>query len=186
MASKNEIDRKGMTELEACVLSLISLEGPCTAYSIRKQFEESLTSTWHASTGSIYPLIRRLTERDLLSHQDVESDGRGAKEIEATPAGRKAAQAWLKAVPDWVGEPAADPIRTRLNFIRLLAPGDRVPVVEKMMAATKASLSRVETNRDELAAEGRDFDALTIAGAQHMLRARLDWLEEVRAYYAGP
>ncbi|MEZ6002425.1 PadR family transcriptional regulator [Hyphomonas sp.] len=184
MASKNVDDRKSMTELEACVLALIALEGPCTAYSIRKQFEESLTSTWRASTGSIYPLIRRLTERGLLTRHDVESDGRGSKEIEATPAGRKAAQSWLKDVPEWVGEPSADPVRTRLNFIRLLAPGDRVPVVEEMMAATQASLDRVEASRDQLAAEGRDFDALTVAGAQHMLRARLDWLEEVRAYYA--
>ena len=82
MASKNENDRKNLTELEACVLALVAKEGPCTAYSIRKQFEESLTSTWHASTGSIYPLIRRMTERGLLARQDVESDGRGAKEIE--------------------------------------------------------------------------------------------------------
>ncbi len=182
MASKNGNDRKSMTELEACVLALIALEGPCTAYSIRKQFEESLSSTWRASTGSIYPLIRRLTERRLLSQHDVESDGRGSKEIAATGAGKKTAQAWLKDVPEWVGEPAADPIRTRLNFVRLLAPGDRVAVVEQMMAATRASLGRVETSRDELAAEGRDFDALTVAGAYHMLRARLDWLEEVRAY----
>ena len=184
MASKNENDRKNMTELEACVLSLIALEGPCTAYSIRKQFEESLTSTWHASTGSIYPLIRRLTDRGLLTGHDIESDGRGSKEIEATLSGRKAAQAWLKLVPEWVGEPTADPIRTRLNFIRLLAPGDRIPVVEQMMAATQASLDRVQASRDELLADGREFDALTVAGAYHMLRARLDWLEDVRAYYA--
>ena len=43
MASKNENDRKNLTELEACVLALITKEGPCTAYSIRKQFEESLS-----------------------------------------------------------------------------------------------------------------------------------------------
>jgi len=183
MASKNVNDRKRMTELEACVLALIALEGPCTAYSIRKQFEESPTSTWHASTGSIYPLIRRLTERGLLSQHDVESDGRGSKEIKATSAGKKTAQAWLKDVPEWVGEPAADPIRTRLNFIRLLAPTDRVPVVEQMMVATQTALDRTKAFREVLAAEGRDFDALTVAGAQHMLHARLGWLEEVRAYY---
>ena len=184
MASKNGNDRKNLTELEACVLALIAKEGPCTAYSIRKQFEESLTSTWHASTGSIYPLIRRMTDRGLLVRHDVESDGRGSKELEATAAGRKAAQAWLKEVPDWIGEPAADPIRTRLNFISVLAPDDRAPVIRRMMAATQASLGRVDTNRDQLSAEGRDVDALAVAGAGHMLRARLDWLEDVLAYYA--
>lgn len=183
MASKNENDRKNLTELEACVLALVAKEGPCTAYSIRKQFEESLTSTWHASTGSIYPLIRRMTERGFLARQDVESDGRGAKEIEATPAGRKAAQAWLKEVPDWVGEPAADPIRTRLIFISVLAPGDRVAVIKRMIAATQVSLSRVEVNRAQLSAEGRAVDALSVAGAGHMLQARLNWLEDVLAFY---
>ncbi len=184
MASKNRNDRKSLTELEACVLALISKEGPCTAYSIRKQFEESLTSTWHASTGSIYPLIRRMTERGLLAQHDVESDGRGSKELETTAAGRKAAQAWMKDVPDWIGEPAADPIRTRLNFISILVPGDRASVIRRMMAATQASLSRVETSRDQLSAEGRAGDALAVAGAGHMLRARLNWLEDVLAFYA--
>ena len=184
MASADTNDRKSMTELEACVLALIALEGPCTAYSIRKQFEESLTSTWHASTGSIYPLIRRMTERGLLDRHAVASDGRGSNELSVTPAGKKAAQAWLKAVPEWIGEPAADPIRTRLNFVRLLAPGERVPVIEQMVVATRASLRRVERSMDQLKAEGRDVDALAVSGAAYELRARLAWLKEVRTYYA--
>lgn len=177
-------DRKSLTELEACVLALIAREGPCTAYSVRKQFEESLTSTWHASTGSIYPLIRRMTERGLLSRRDVESDGRGSKEIEATPAGRRAAQAWLKDVPDWIGEPAADPIRTRLNFISLLAPEECGPAIEQMMVVTKDAAARTAANRDQLKANGKAVEALAVSGAHAMLLARLSWLEEVRACYA--
>lgn len=184
MASTDMEDRKNLTELEACVLALIVREGPCTAYSIRKQFEESLTSTWHASTGSIYPLIRRMTDRGLLSRRDVESDGRGSKEIEATPAGRRAAQAWLRDVPDWIGEPAADPIRTRLNFFNVLAPEECGPVIERMMAATRAAATRTALIRDQMKASGKTVEALAVSGAHTMLLARLSWLEEVRTCYA--
>lgn len=173
-----------MTELEACVLAVVIMDGPCTAYSVRKAFETSLTSTWAASTGSIYPLIRRLTKRGLLQRVDVEDDGRGAQNLTATREGIAAAKAWLKNVPDWAGAPSADPIRTRLNFISLLGPAARLRTIDKMIAATRLSLADTEATLDAQKAAGRDTEALATSGARAMQRARLDWLDEVRAFYS--
>ena len=87
-------------------------------------------------------------------------------------------------MPDWIGEPAADPIRTRLNFFNVLAPEECGPVIERMMAATRAAATRTAVIRDQLKASGKTVEALAVSGAHTMLLARLSWLEEVRACYA--
>ena len=37
----------------------------CTAYRVRKEFRESLTTSWRGSAGAIYPLLERLADFDV-------------------------------------------------------------------------------------------------------------------------
>ena len=55
------------SELEGAVLGVIWQEGPCTAYTIRKQFVASPSPQWSGSAGAIYPLVRRLEKKRLLA-----------------------------------------------------------------------------------------------------------------------
>ena len=54
-----------LSEIEACVLALVSVDGPATPYAIRKVFLNSPNPQWSGSAGTIYPLIGRLLRRKI-------------------------------------------------------------------------------------------------------------------------
>ena len=170
-----------MTELEACVIALIARDGPCTAYYVRMSFEQSAASTWRASTGSIYPLIRRLVARGLIRSKQDGDDKRGAKHLSVTPSGHEAVRDWLLDTPDWIGDASADPIRTRVHFLMLLGGDERARAVKGMIETTQLSLAAINAKMQHLKSAGETIEWLVHKGARAMLQARLDWLDEVSA-----
>ncbi len=168
-----------MTELEACVIALIARDGPCTAYYVRMSFEQSAASTWRASTGSIYPLIRRLVARGLIRSKQDGEDKRGAKQLSATPSGREAVRDWLMESPDWIGDASADPIRTRVHFLMLLDKNERALAISRLRETTQASLAAINVKMLTLKSAGEDIEWLVHKGARAMLLARLEWLDDV-------
>ena len=65
-SKKAQIFRGQLSEIEACVLALVSEDGPATPYAIRKIFLDSPSPQWSGSAGTIYPLIERLSRRKLI------------------------------------------------------------------------------------------------------------------------
>lgn len=169
-----------VTELEACVLAVIWRDQPCTAYQIRIEFERSLASSWRASTGSIYPLVRRMTLQGLIECASVSSDRRGTRLIKTTAAGRSSVKKWLGALPDWAGDATEDPIRTRVHFLALLSERKRPVIIEQMIAATKQSLLHVDKHITAIDATKDKMEWLVHRGARAMIHARLKWLKDVQ------
>jgi len=171
----------GLTDLEAAVLGVVWSDGPCTAYAVRKRFRQSLSSHWSASTGSIYPLLRRLGERRLVSGKTRLRGRRAGQEYSVTPAGRKALRAWI-------GPPVArsavdgtfDPLRTRSLFLGLLARGE----LKEWLDSAAMELQQLEKATRERIAElertGDRFALLATRCALGEVRARKAWLAEVR------
>jgi DNA-binding PadR family transcriptional regulator len=166
-----------MTELESCVLGLIAQLEPCTAYQIRNAFEDSLTTSWRASTGSIYPLIRKLDARGLITSVAVPKDGRGSRLLRLTEPGRDALLTWLAAQPDWLGEPSADPIRTRSHFLELLPARERRSAVVAWLKATVRNIDHAKEKLARYRDDGATVDARAHSGAVMQLEARKAWLE---------
>lgn len=167
----------GMTELESCVLGLIAQMQPCTAYQIRTAFEESLTTSWRASTGSIYPLIRKLRARGLITSEPVPEDGRGSRLLRLADPGRDALLAWLGTNADWLGEPSADPIRTRSHFLEFLPAPERR---ETVIAWRQATIRNIGQAKDKLTLyrdNGETVDTRAYSGAVMQLEARKAWLD---------
>lgn len=171
-----------MTELEACVLALLWRQGPMTAYQVRKEFERSPTSSWRASTGSIYPLIRRLRREGLVETEAVSTDARRTTRLTASSAGQAQVGRWLAVVPPWAGDATEDPIRTRVLFLDFLDSAAASAAVADMHEATVAALARM----DEFIATSRlePLEKLAVEGARAMLVVRRDWLLEVRDFVA--
>src|SRR5215469_2976786 len=110
--------RDGLSEIEACVLGVISVEGPATPYAIRKVFLDSPSPQWSGSAGTIYPLIKRLRGRRLILSEDFRTGKRHGRKISLTRAGARALKQWLATpVPDWVAGVPPDPLRTRVRFL---------------------------------------------------------------------
>lgn len=171
----------GLTDLEAAVLGVVWSDGPCTAYAVRKQFQRSLSSHWSASTGSIYPLLRRLTERRLVTGKTRLRGRRSAQEFTITTAGRMALRTWVgPPVNRAAADGTFDPLRTRTHFLGLLDQGELGEWLDTAAAELKrlekATLDRVR----ELESSDDRFALLATHNALGEVRARRAWLATVR------
>src|SRR5215467_12118551 len=76
-----------LSEIEACVLALVSVDGPATPYAIRKVFLNSPNPQWSGSAGTIYPLIERLRLRKFIRTTVFRTGRRRGNRISLTSAG---------------------------------------------------------------------------------------------------
>ena len=174
-----------LTELEHAVLGVVSRRGPCSAYAVQANFE-LVSAGWSASPGSVYPLVGKLCRLGLLSRREESWGARGKSLYAITSDGRRELERWLAEVPDWLGRPPADAIRTRAFFLDAL-PDDagRLAYVERAAAVTRAALDRLERGLATADADTSPLERLGQRGGIHQLRSRLDWLEELRSHFAG-
>jgi DNA-binding PadR family transcriptional regulator len=178
--------RPALTELEACALGAIWLRGPCSAYAIRREFAESNSSYWSASSGSIYPVIKRLQALGMVAAKASPSDLRGTRDLIATARGKRALHGWVHDLPDWTKKPSLDPIRSRMNFLAVLdTRAAQLDFVERAKAGAQA---QTEELYRELAVfkEDSPIEYLTNLGSLHEIEARIRWLDDVgKAIRAG-
>ena len=95
MANKPDRD---LTSLEYIVLGLISIE-PQTGYSIVTFFDGDVSS-WSASPGSIYPMLKRLEKQSIIAGElEVTHETRSRKVYTLTQLGEDLLDEWLQQQP---------------------------------------------------------------------------------------
>jgi DNA-binding PadR family transcriptional regulator len=168
-----------LTELEACVLGLIKVKGPCTPYVVRKEFEKSPTPHWSGSTGAIYPLFRRLKAQHLIKEKSSTNDNRGGKLYVITGEGDKALEDWLyqALTAQIIGTPP-DPLRNRVLFLGLLSDEKRKEFLFQVKEELEAQLKNVITAREDFD-QKNFFDYLQMSGTVFAAQARLDWIVKI-------
>ena len=68
-----------------------------SGYDLRKIFTETPMGRFSDSPGAIYPALRRLEERKLITESAiVQPTKRRRKALQITPEGRVASKAWLR------------------------------------------------------------------------------------------
>jgi PadR family transcriptional regulator, regulatory protein AphA len=140
-----------LTNTGRVLLGMIA-EGHGTGYAIKAEIERSTRFYWGASVGGIYPELRRLQKRGLVSRSD---DPRGESRRHAyllTPAGREALRAWLVHPEEDVIEMRNEGL-LKLRFAGVLDPAERSAVVQRM---SDYHAGRVKLLQRRLA--GDDFD----------------------------
>ena len=142
-----------ITEMEGLVLSLICRDGALTAYEIKENFRASPSRYWSGSAGAIYPLVKRLEQRRILTSKDISETKRPRRVFSLTPLGSDLMMQWLSDV-DRALDPGYDPLRSRLMFISILPTRDRdkfLSAVNDRIEATEApsgSTSQVQKLHD--------------------------------------
>lgn len=117
-------DMLALTEMEGGALAMIARNGPVTPYAVREMFRTSPTDFWSGSKGAVYPLMKRLQERGLISSSADQKDGRNRQVYEVTSEGKAALTRWLTDA-ERACRLGFDPLRTRLFFIDALTPAQR-------------------------------------------------------------
>jgi len=175
-----------MTELESCVLGVVWLRGPCTAYVVRQEFLASESSHWSGSGGAIYPLLRRL-EKEKLIRAKMHAWGSGSKkEFEITDRGLEELRAWIgPPLPQWTAAPTFDPVRTRLSFLGAVTPAKRVKFVDEARRNAAAEIQILQGKLEEHDRDAEPFEHLVLRGTLRELEARANWLEELAVEISG-
>lgn len=115
-------------ELECVLLGLISLRPGVTGYELNSIMKES-TGYLVASLSHIYPALRRLHERGLLTFADVPIKNRLAKKMYTiTPAGEMVLRDWL-AEPVEARELDIRPFLLKMAFSPLM---DKATILDHM------------------------------------------------------
>lgn len=173
--------RDALTELEQCVIGVVWRDGPMTAYEIASLFAASLSPYWSGSAGAIYPVVKRLAGRGLLSGTEKAWNRSKRTLLTVTRKGRSALRAWLRPpLAVEVGAPSFDSVRTRMFFVEALPPAGRLAFVQDAMRVSRAQLVLTRRRLAEQEAAGEDSEALGSLGVIYELEARLRWLGAVR------
>jgi DNA-binding PadR family transcriptional regulator len=171
--------QRQLSELEACVLALISSTGPATPYAIRQVFLKSPNPTWSGSTGSLYPLVDRLLRRKLIRATTRSTGRREGKLLTITPSGIRAVEEWLQPeMPDWVAGVPPDPLRTRIRFLDALPPAKQKAFLKSAQIAVEMHLAEMRRDYPQRRAKG-GFELWMARGALLAMRARLSWLRQL-------
>jgi len=170
-----------MTELEGAVLGVIWSRGPITAYGVLQRFIASTTRGWSASSGAIYPAIKRLIADGLVQATPEPGDKRSTRQLMLTSKGKAALRDWLLELQDWMGGAVVDPVRTRMNYIGLLPHAQQLELIDKAKGNARSALAEIEDFVPDPTAHEQWGLKLGAAGARADVDARLAWLEQVRA-----
>ncbi|GAA4196019.1 helix-turn-helix transcriptional regulator [Streptosporangium oxazolinicum] len=155
------------------ILGLL-LIAPQSFYDLIKGFEAGVALFYSASSGSIKRALDTLLARGFIEVASVEAGGRGRKVYHLTDAGREEFHAWM------TGEPTGPDLETaalsRLYFLGLLEPVERVAVLRRITARIEADLAALSALDKQL---DKHFDALDVPEEHRDLathqRATLDY-----------
>lgn len=166
-----------LTEYECHILALVARDQPATAYRVRRTIESSPSAGISSSAGAVYPIVKRLKEKGLVTTAPVESDGRNTELLLITREGRAALRQWVKTITPEQLLPE-DTLRTRMSHAHLLPPAERIGWLEKVRDALQAKLEEIEGYARQWP-EGM----ITYAhrNARLITQTRIAWIEDVLA-----
>lgn len=154
---------------------------PMSLYELVKAFESSVSLFYSASTGSIKRAIDNLLAEGRIEASGVQPGARGKKTYHLTDAGRRAFHDWMSAAPD--GPDLETAALSRLFFLGLVAPDERAPVLERILARIDAELAVLTTVEAQLVGTPVADEHRELVPYQHAtldygltgLRAARDW-----------
>lgn len=161
---------KPLTEVEGAILSEVMHRGHRTAFQVRRAFELSPSLEWSGSAGAIYPAIKRLRERGLLSGEAT-GDGRATVHLTLTAAGEAAMLDWACAA-DRASSVGLDPFRLRAGIWTQLPTERRAAAMRDAAAAIAENIAFLE----EYVRDLDDVEAARVELSLAMQRLRLDYL----------
>ena len=171
-----------LSELEGVALGIVSQQGPCTPYAVRKSLKSSPSSHWRGSAGAIYPLLERLQKRGLVEAKGDPTDGRGRRVLQITPQGITVLGQWVQqgTTPELVAS-ISDHVRTRVFFLDSLGPRERGQFLDETAAALKQFLKATEERLEQTDRSNDPFAWFACQNAVLQARARVDWITGMQA-----
>jgi len=163
---------------EFAILGLLA-GGPRSGYDIRKEVQDTLSHFWNESIGHIYPMLRRLHGKGLVSRRTEATPGKPDRHVYAiTEDGLSELRQWL--VEPIEPSPARLEILLKLYFGAHTAPSVLIEHLVKYKRARELTLAALERAARSLPADSVDdvYLKLTLSAGLHSARAAVTWSNE--------
>lgn len=166
---------------EFAILGLLA-GGSRSGYDIRKEVQDTLSHFWNESIGHIYPMLRRLHGKGLVSRKTESTPGKPDRHVYAiTEDGLAELRQWL--VEPIEPSPPRLEILLKLYFGAHTAPSVLIDHVVKYKRARQYALGALEGAAASLPADDADtgYLKLTLSAGLHSARAAVAWSDEALA-----
>lgn len=175
MVDNKESVGEDLTDNEGSLLGLVARTEPVTAYQLMKIYERSPQGNFNASSGGIYPLIKRLKQRGLLVVKQVKGDKRGTRQIMCSSLGHEAIRNWVQNIRS-AHTLLEDPLRTKIMSFEHLTKTEQLAWVSNVR---KQLTDKIADVVEYGASVSVPFQPLVHANAMSSLEWRLRWLDDV-------
>lgn len=169
---------------EYAILGLLSLE-PMSGYDMKAFIAKSLGFFWQESYGQLYPTLRRLLERKLVTRKVRGGSGRPDRHIYSiTAQGRKRLADWLAAETD--PERVRNELLLKLFFGPKTSPEVHRKQIEALLEHQTARLQAFKEVEQSVLKDYEDspfhpYWYSTLRYGVHVTRARVKWCRETLA-----
>lgn len=167
------------------ILGLLSHES-LTGYDLRQIAERSIGNFWtDLSFGQIYPTLRTLEKKGLVSKSVEVDEGRPLRKVYSiTQQGREELQKWLLKPADT--EIFKLDILLKLYFGASVGVEHSIKKIEEFIGRNEATLERYAVFEKSLRGmmhQSRDheFFLLTLEYGQYIMKAQLQWAKHALA-----
>jgi len=168
-----------LSSLELTALGVILKRAPCNAHTVVTEFAGSQTFAYRSGAGSIYPLLKRLTEIGLLSLD--------RKHYSLTEQGREAMRDWLRPpFPEADFSTNLDVLRSRAYFLKLLEPAEIDQFVSHCEANLATLLETCQTIQGKYQEAGDPFSEMAMEGTILETEARIEWIRHLGERFGTP
>jgi DNA-binding PadR family transcriptional regulator len=180
MESRAEHRSPPLNATAAALLGLL-LEEPRTGWDLMASAQERIGEFWTLTQSQVYRELTAMAGRGLIEAGPV--GPRERKPYRATPAGRTAFDAWLRADPG--PDHVRIPLLLTLAFAGHLPAGRLAEIVATQRAVHQERLDRYRAGREALAsAPGSTARRATLEFGLRHEAAVLDWFDALPAILA--
>jgi PadR family transcriptional regulator AphA len=166
---------------EFAILGLLA-DGPRSGYDIKQEVRVTLSHFWNESVGHIYPMLRRLHGKGLVSRVTESSPGKPDRHVYSIT------EEGLAELRQWLAEPI-EPAPPRLEILLKIwfgshtAPDVLIDHVVNYRRARERGLAMLEraSASPESVADRNPYVRLTLAAGIHAARAAVAWSDEALA-----
>ncbi len=164
---------RALSTLELTALGVVLKRGPCVAHAVVKEFAGSRTKQYHSGAGSVYPLMKRLTDAGLLAVD--------ANKYSITDLGKRALADWLEApLSKSDFHCGLDELRSRFYFFKLIETDSALSFIVQGLEGLRDLLEYCNLTVEGYRASGDRFSELAMRGAVLETEARIQWMCEIR------
>lgn len=157
--------------IELPILGLLK-ERPTHGYDLKQRLDTILGFTWQPSYGSLYPMLRKMEERGLVTKALGPKGPGPQKQIyRLTPAGEARLRELL------LGDEVGVRIHLKILFFDQLSPSERKGVLERYRYQRARVLERLESERSRAAGSLSKYQRIILDHGLENLKREISWLD---------